>query len=137
VRLGENLLAEPQWKRAQRDEVNNLLDTMDSLAHSLIFPIALIVGAGMVVFGYELPRDKNLEQLSKSDTFNELTTLYFVSLLGSNPLATLVTIPLILICTPIMLLGYRGSFAESVEKPVLQASTVVMAAYENRRRVAA
>jgi hypothetical protein len=136
VRLAETLLAESHWNRAEREEINSLLDTMDSLAHSIIFPIALIFGAGMTVFGYELPRDRNLERLAKSETFDEFTTLYFVSLLGANPFVAVITIPLIVICTPIMLLGCRGSFMESVEKPVLQASTVVMGAYQRRRLAA-
>jgi hypothetical protein len=137
VRLAESLLAESKWNRAQREEINDILDSMDSPLRAIVFPIALIVGTGIIVFKYELPRDKNLEQLLKSNKFDELTTLHFVSLLGANPLVAAITIPLIVICVPIMLIGIRGTFMESVEKPVLQASTAVMAAYENRIRLAA
>jgi hypothetical protein len=133
IRLGEALLAERRWNRAQKEEINDLLDTMDSLKQAIVFPIAIVVGTGMVVFGHEIPRNKDLEQLAKNEAFDELTTLYFLSLLGANPLVALITIPLIIICVPIMLVAGRGTFMETVEKPVLHASTAVMAAYQGRR----
>jgi hypothetical protein len=37
---------------------------------------------------------------------------------------------------PIMLLASRGTFMDTVERPVLQASTVVMSAYHGRRLAA-
>jgi hypothetical protein len=134
VAIAESILSEPHWNKAQRDEVNSLLDTMDCLKTAIIFPLAVVMSTIVVVFGLELPRDKAIERLAKDDRFHQLAGRYFLSLLAANPLAAVVTIPLIVISAPLCAFfgNKSGTFKDVVEAPVFKASTAVLASYQAR-----
>lgn len=94
VQLGESMLRERRWNKDQREEINFLLDTMDSGWVAVVLPIAILLATICSLLGIEPPKNKALEVLSKDERFFALNWRYFVSLLAANPLVALVTIPL-------------------------------------------
>lgn len=122
--IAENMLADQPISDHTRARVNQLLDTCMSFRVGLILPLAVI---GVVI-------DDLLHRMTPPSTENDaryhaLVKRYFVSILAANPIAALISIPLMLFSFLVHVLRGDESIREAVEEPVVRASSAILPAF--------
>lgn len=118
----EALLADPSTKPESRERVNMLVDTCMSFHVGLILPVA----AFGVLFDELLRRPRpKAHPLHDDPRYLALVGRYFASILAANPLAAIVSVPVIVFCALIGRAFGQESFKEGVEEPLERASVAV------------
>lgn len=122
VALAEDILKEHKWNEEERETVNFVLDSCMSFAMGLALPIAIVAAT----FDTLLGKKTETTRLDNDPRFGALTWRYFVSILAANPLAALVTLPLMVVSFAVFA-ACDGASAplHAVEEPLKRAGGVV------------
>lgn len=124
VRIAEAMLADNKVNAESRRRINQLLDTCISFRVGLTLPFAII---GVIIddMTHRVPPPPKIAQ---DPRYHAIVKRYFLSILGVNPLAAMISIPLIAISLVAHKLKGADSFREAVEEPVVRASGAIVPA---------
>lgn len=120
-----DMLDEEKWNEEQRAELSLIAQRATSFVVGLALPIAVISVILDDVLKRPDRRSDWQQELADDPRFVSIVLRFCASVLGTNPLAALVTIPLMITSVCIQL-AFRGASArdvmdEAVEEPTLRA----------------
>ncbi len=118
VDIAEEMLSEGHWNKDQREDINTLLDGAASMAFSIVLPIAILVTILKDIIGVRTEVPQWMKRLAEDPRYHALIRRFCVSLLGANPLAAVITIPLIAVGTVVGLFVSRAGYQRAIEEPV-------------------
>ena len=134
IDVAEGMLAERRWNAAEREEINQLLDTSMSVKIGLMLPVAAIASIMFDVLRTRTEWPASIRRLEEDHRFHELSRMYIVSVLAANPLAGVFSIALMGFNVLILLLMQTATFRDAIEEPILKVSAAMAA---QGRRLAA
>jgi hypothetical protein len=120
-RTAESILAEGQWSADERARVNHLMDTCMSFRVGAIMPIAVISVILDDLLRREVRSTKSRTRLHRDHRFHQVIAIYLLSVMAANPLASAVTLPLLVLSAIIDKLMGQATVREVVEEPTLRA----------------
>lgn len=118
VDLAEEMLAEGHWNKDQRDRLTLLVDHCASLSFSLVLPVAFVVSILIDIIGVHQPLTPSRKRLVADPRYQTLLRRFFISLLGANPIAAVVTIPLMAINMLVQAVRSRKGYQLAIEEPI-------------------
>ena len=119
--LAEELLKLKSLTESDKRKINLLLDSCMSFRIGMMVPIAIIGVISDRVIGIKMP-DKASTQLLNEEKYHKIIAMYFLSILVANPLAGLITLPLVFVSILTDKLIGKTTVRESVEEPIVRAS---------------
>jgi hypothetical protein len=121
VTLSNAMLRDKRLTVEQRLRLNFLVDTCMSFRVGLLLPVAATVSILRMVLGDE-PKLETGGRLFNDTRYHSLVLCYFVSILAANPLAALVSVPLLCVGFLIAWLSNKANAKAAVEEATLMAS---------------
>lgn len=119
--LSEELLRLKNLTESDKLKINLLLDSSMSFRIGMIVPIAVIGVISDRIIGIK-PQIKTSVTLLNEKRYHKIIVMYFLSILVANPLAALITIPLVFLSIVTDKLIGKTTVRESVEEPIVRAS---------------
>jgi hypothetical protein len=123
--LAESMLAEPDWRKDERDEINQLMDTCMSFRVGALLALAAIGVMTDCLLGRPVRSDRAADRLWNDRRFHRLVGRYLVSVLAANPIVAVVSLPLLGVSRLVVSICDREDGRIGIDEPVVRAANGV------------
>jgi hypothetical protein len=120
--LVNDMLKEERWTKAERAHLRSMVETSMSTAVGARVPLAAISVFIDVALGLRLDRGVPASNVRSDPRYRgPLSLWYMLSILATNPIATLLSLPFAVMTLIVMKYRGRARFASIAEAPVMRA----------------